>query len=65
MFLMQSWLGLAHFLATEYDGALSCAAQALRAMPKHLAALRIAAASSALIGRLDQARKVTTRLLEL
>jgi adenylate cyclase len=65
MFMMQSMQAFAHLVAAEYDEAVSCAEHALRAMPRHLPALRVAAASSALTGRMDQARRATARLLQL
>src|SRR6185437_3043114 len=49
-------VGFAHFIAGRYDEALSWATRALRDRPDFLAALRLAAASSACVGRMDEAR---------
>jgi TolB-like protein/Tfp pilus assembly protein PilF len=55
----------AHFFAGRYDEALSWAAMALREWPDYQTALRIAAASNALAGRLEEARNVLERLQKL
>jgi TolB-like protein/Tfp pilus assembly protein PilF len=55
----------AHFFAGRYDEALSWAAMALREWPEYQTALRIAAASNALAGRLEEARKARERLQKL
>ena len=55
----------AHFFAGRYDAALSWAAMALREWPDYQTALRIAAASNALAGRLEEARKARERLQKL
>ncbi|MFL5266554.1 MAG: BTAD domain-containing putative transcriptional regulator [Stellaceae bacterium] len=55
----------AHFFAGRYDEASSWAAMALREWPDYQTALRIAAASYALAGRLQEARNTRVRLQEL
>ena len=55
----------AHFFAGRYDEAASWAAMALREWPDFQTALRIAAASNALSGRLEEARNARERLQRL
>ena len=55
----------AHFFAGRYEEAASWAAMALREWPDFQTALRIAAASFALAGRMEQAKQVRTRLQQL
>ena len=55
----------AHFFARRYDEAASWAAMARQYRPDFQAVLRIDAASNALAGRLEQARKAMARLREL
>src|SRR5947209_665475 len=55
----------AHFFAGRYDEASSWAAMALREWPDYQTALRIAAASNALAGRLEEAKSVRERLQKL
>jgi len=55
----------AHFLLGRYDEAASWAAMALQDNPDFQAGLRIAAASNAMAGRLEQARKAVARLRQL
>src|SRR3984893_11168298 len=55
----------AHFFAGRYDEASSWAAVALREWPDFQTALRIAAASYALAGRLEEAKNVRERLQKL
>jgi TolB-like protein/class 3 adenylate cyclase len=62
---MQAATANAHFFAGRYDIAVSWAGMALRASPDNVVALRIAVASNALAGRLEQARKVLARLRQL
>ena len=62
---MQVAIAHAHVFAGRYDVASSWAEMALRDRPDHLNALRIAAASNALAGRLEQARKALDRLRQL
>jgi Flp pilus assembly protein TadD len=53
------------FFAGHYDDASSWAEKAVRLRPTWLTAVRGAAASHALAGRLDEARKHMTRMREL
>jgi TolB-like protein/class 3 adenylate cyclase len=62
---MQTAIATAHFFAGSYDEASSGAAQALREKPTYLTALRTAAASNALAGRLEEAKDFVVRLSEL
>jgi TolB-like protein/DNA-binding SARP family transcriptional activator/Tfp pilus assembly protein PilF len=55
----------AHFFAGRYDEAASWAAMALREWPDFQTALRIAAASNALAGRLEEAKNARERLQKL
>jgi tetratricopeptide (TPR) repeat protein len=54
----------AHFLAGRYDMASSCAEKAMRDNPDFLLAIYIFAASNALAGRLEPARKGMARARE-
>ncbi len=60
--IMQAETAHAHFFAGRYDVASSWAGMALREGPDSLNALRIAVASNALAGRLEQAQKMLARL---
>jgi hypothetical protein len=62
---MQAGIATAQFLAGHYDEASLWAQKALREKPSYLTALRIAAASSALAGRPEQAQKEVSALREL
>jgi adenylate cyclase len=62
---MQFATAFAHFCAGRYDMASSWAEMALRASPDSHQALRVAAASHALAGRLEQAQKALARLRQL
>jgi tetratricopeptide (TPR) repeat protein len=62
---MQNGTAHAHFFAGRYDMAASWAGTMLRDRPDDIFAFRIAAASNALAGRLDQAQKAMTRLRQL
>jgi len=64
-FFMQYGMAHAHFFAGRYDEALIWARRALRELPDSHIALRIGAASCALAGRNDEAKKLTARLLEI
>ena len=55
----------AHFFAGRYEEAASWAAMTLREWPEYQTALRIAAASYALAGHLDEAKYVRERLQKL
>jgi hypothetical protein len=61
----QSGMAHAHFYAGRYDEAASWAAMVLREIPDFRDGFRIAAASNALAGRLEQAHKDIQRLLQL
>jgi DNA-binding winged helix-turn-helix (wHTH) protein/tetratricopeptide (TPR) repeat protein len=63
-FKMQAAIAYAHLLAARYDEASEAAERALRARPIYLTALRGAAASYALAGRVDVARQRMARVLE-
>ena len=65
MFTMQGVTAFAHFFAGRYEEATSWAEKAFWERPNILATLRVAAASYALAGRLEEARKAVARALEL
>jgi adenylate cyclase len=65
MFMMHHVTGLAHFVAGRYAEALSSARLALREQPDFAATLRLAAASAALFGDLEQAKSAIARACEL
>jgi adenylate cyclase len=65
MFLMQAETAHAHFFAGRYDLASSWAGRAIRHPPESHNSLRIAVASNALAGRLEQAQKTLVRLRQL
>jgi TolB-like protein/DNA-binding winged helix-turn-helix (wHTH) protein len=65
MFTMQGVTAFAHFFAGRYDEATAWAEKAFWERPNILATLRIAAASNALAGRVEEARKAIARALEL
>jgi tetratricopeptide (TPR) repeat protein len=54
-----------HFLAGRYDEACSWADKGLRQQTNSAAVARVAAASNALVGRLDQAQKAMARLRQI
>jgi tetratricopeptide (TPR) repeat protein len=62
---IQSGTAHAHFMLGHYDEAASWAAAALQDNPDYSSALRIAAASNAMAGRPEQARKAVARLRQL
>ena len=62
---MQAGTAHAHFFAGRYDEALTWAKMALREMPDGHFALRSAAASCALAGRDEEAKRLMARLLEI
>jgi predicted Zn-dependent protease len=55
----------AHFFAGRYDEASSWARMALRNMPDLVPALRVAAASDASAGRLDDAKRNMARMRQV
>jgi TolB-like protein len=62
---MQAGIAFAHFLSGRYDEASSWALRALRERPTYLTAIRMAAASSALAGRLEEARQAMEHLRQI
>jgi adenylate cyclase len=64
-FLIHAGIAFAHFLAGRNDDALAWAERALREKAICHPALRIVAASHALSGRLEEARKAMVRLCEI
>jgi TolB-like protein/Flp pilus assembly protein TadD len=64
-FVAQTGTALAHFFAGRNDDASSWAEKALRQTPDFLPALRVAAASNALAGRMEEARSAIARSLWL
>jgi TolB-like protein len=65
MFLMQGVTALAHFVAGRYDEATEWATKAAREQPTFSGAIRNLAASSALSGRPDEAKKALARVRRL
>src|SRR5215831_13180938 len=65
IFGMQQGTAYAHFFADRYDEAITWAKMALRELPDSHAALRIGAASCALAGRDEEAKRLMARLLEI
>ena len=65
MIFMENFTAIAHFYAGRYDEAWPLAEKVLRKQPHFLGAIRVAAASNALAGRPDQARKFIDRALRL
>ncbi len=65
MFGVRAGVAQAHFNASRYDHALSAAEHCLRDMPNYPPALLVVAASSALTGATDRARKAIARIREL
>jgi tetratricopeptide (TPR) repeat protein len=64
MFTMQGVTAFGHFFAGRYEEAISWAEKAFWERPNILATLRVAAASYALAGRLEEARKAVARALD-
>ena len=62
---MRAGTAYAHFFLGRYDEAASWAAMALQDNPDFQPGLRIAAASNAMAGRLEQAHKAVARLRQL
>jgi TolB-like protein len=61
---MQGATAYAHFLASRYDMASSWAEKSMRENPNFLLAICMSAASNALVGRLEQARRGMARAFE-
>jgi TolB-like protein len=64
MYGMHGAMAYAHFLASRYDMASSCAEKAIRDNPTFLHSICISAASNAFAGRLEPAQKAMARALE-
>jgi TolB-like protein len=64
VFSMHGAMAYAHFLASRYDMASSCAERSLRDNPTLPLVICISAASNALAGRLEPAQKAMARALE-
>jgi hypothetical protein len=58
-------VAFAHLLARRFDEACTWAGKSLREDPNHSAALRTAAASHALAGRLDEAHRAMARMRQI
>lgn len=65
VFLTQSAMAFAHFIAGRDDAAAQWAAMALRVKPNWLPALRVWIVSNAWGGRLDDAQRALSRYLEI
>jgi hypothetical protein len=65
MYRMQAGTAMAHLLAGRFDTASSWAEKAFREMPVFVIAAGIIAASHALAGRMDEARRAMHNLREL
>jgi TolB-like protein len=64
MYAMHGAMAYAHFLASHYDMASSCAEKSMRDNPTFLLANCISAASNGLAGRIKPAQKAMARALE-
>jgi TolB-like protein len=64
MYGMQGAMAYAHFLASRYDMASSCAEKSMRDNPTFLLAICVSAASNALAGRLEAAQIGMARALK-
>jgi TolB-like protein/Tfp pilus assembly protein PilF len=62
IFKVHAGIAYAHFFAGRYDEASHWAEKAVRAGPNYLTGIRACAASHALAGRLDQARKLMAHM---
>jgi hypothetical protein len=60
-----SWRSRAHFIAGRYEEAAASAENALRGHPDYVSALCVGTAAHALLGRVDDARKLLAHLREL
>jgi len=65
MVRMQAGMALAHFLAGRFDAASSWAEKAFSEMPVFVMVVGIIAASHALAGRIDEARRAMRHLRQL
>jgi len=64
-FAWQSFIALAEICAGRYDAAVAWSAKSLLAQPEYPPSLRVAAASNALFGRLDDAKEAMARMRAL
>ncbi len=65
MYRMQAGTAMAHLFAGRFDAASSWAEKAFRDLPSFLIAVGIIAASHALAGRMDEARRAMEHLRQL
>jgi Flp pilus assembly protein TadD len=65
MIFMENFTAIAHFYAGRYDEARTLAEKVVWKQPHFLGAIRVAAASNACAGRLDEARRFIARALQL
>ena len=65
VFLTQSAMAFAHFIAGHDDDASDWAANALRVKPNWLPALRVSIASNAMRGRVDDAKRAVKSYLQI
>jgi tetratricopeptide (TPR) repeat protein len=65
MFFMRGYTAMAHFRAGRYDMARTLAESVCRERPNFVAALRMAAATNVLSGRMEEARGFIARALQL
>jgi TolB-like protein len=65
MFRMQAGMALAHLVARRFDQASAWAQKAFRELPVFLLAVSIVAASHALAGRMEEARRAMAHLRKL
>jgi adenylate cyclase len=64
-YVFHSGIGFAHFIAERYEATIAITERALRERATFLPALRIQAAALGMLGRIEPARAVARRLLEL
>lgn len=64
IFLMQTGIAFAHFLADRYEDGTSWAKSAVLHRPNYLNAQFILAACHAMSGRVEEARMISARLVE-
>ena len=65
IFLAQGGMAWAHFVAARYDEASSWAEKAVREQANYVSGMRMAAASHALAGRLEEGQKVMARVRQI
>jgi len=64
-FFMQVFVAFAHFLSGRYDEAWPLAEKAARAQPNYMSAVRLAAATNACAGRMEEAKRFIARARQL